>query len=90
MCNICEVKKGNCELLAEDKADLMIGRAKLGEIALDVFISNNEDGTWEIESSMFVSEIKDEATVKLPIKYCPFCGRNLHEEKKTEYPWNKD
>lgn len=88
MCDICNVERGDCAMLVGKTTDVMIGKAKCGEIGQEIFINYNEDGTWEIDATMDVYDHYE--VVRLPIAYCPCCGRKLHEEEKTEYPWNKD
>ena len=79
MCEFCKAERGECKYLESKDVDIKIGKATLGGSEIGIFIGNREDGTWNIETSLcvgdtFVTEID------IPIKYCPFCGRKLHND----------
>lgn len=79
MCKFCKVEMGNCEMLACENVDISVGKAKLGNSEIGLYIDNNEDGTWDIDASYWVSDILV-THIAVPIKYCPFCGRKLHND----------
>lgn len=89
MCEICKIKNGYCDLLVTKDADMKIGNTKIGELNLEVFIDSKDDGIWTLEPTVFFGDDVI-ADVELPIKFCPFCGRKLHDKEETKYPWNKE
>lgn len=90
MCNFCNVEAGMAELLMEDYVEIKIGRnTQLTPHMLGVYITKDDDGYCNLESSYFGFDDNPMAMVKLPIDYCPFCGRELKHRPKDMYPWNK-
>lgn len=84
MCEICNVERGNCETLMTDYVEIKIGRnTKLDAHMLAVYIGRDNDGYYYLESSYFGFDDDPMAQIKLPIEYCPFCGRELKRRPKT-------
>lgn len=79
MCDICKTEKGNCELLGNERVEFKVGIARLEDQLLTVYFDAKEDGDVIIDASYWIGD-NIVADVTVPIKYCPFCGRKLHND----------
>ena len=78
MCEICDIGNGMAELLMEDRVEIKIGRnTKLDDHMLGVYIDRDGDGYYHLVSEYFGFDDNPMASVRLPIEFCPFCGREL-------------
>ena len=90
MCQICDIERGNCELLMCNHAEVKIGPRKLEDQALNVYIDRDENGYYNLVSSYFVDNNDPVAMVNMPIQFCPFCGKEVQHEPRKQYPWNQE
>ena len=89
MCEICNIERGNCELLVNDEVEVVVGKKVMTSHLLSAFIDNDPKRGYAIECIYQMSDDDPVATVRLPINYCPFCGRKLRDEEYKKYPWNE-
>ena len=75
MCEICNIEKGDCELLMYEPIEVKVGGRVMTDHNMSTFISRKDDGTYEILSSYFMDEAGPVAEIHMPINYCPICGR---------------
>ena len=85
MCKICEVELGDCYLVKTEAVDIKVGRRTVGRYEVDVNIERNDDDTFDLSASLFMDDGDTVLVNSIPIKYCPFCGRRLHELKYQHY-----
>ena len=88
MCEICKVELGEIENMACDNVEFKVGKRNLEDQLLVVAIRHNDDDTYSLISSYFMDDGDPIAEIKLPITYCPFCGKELPHGNETRYPWS--
>ena len=78
MCKYCEFDElENCNKVASDVIEVTIGSRKLEDHILNVFMIKNGDGRIDLYSGYSIDGDNDVAKVRVPIMFCPFCGRTL-------------
>ena len=90
MCQICDVERGNCELLMYYHAEVKVGPRKLDDQLLSVSIQRDEIGNYSLVSSYFIDNDDAVAMVDMPIEFCPFCGKEVQHDDPKQYPWNQE
>lgn len=80
MCKFCEIERGDCAAVNAESVDVMIGRRIVGKYEIYVTIDRNEDDTYDMSASLFTDDGDATLVNVIPIKYCPFCGRTLHDD----------
>lgn len=83
MCEFCE-PNGLNELFGEENLTKPIKTKSIGVgdvcelFRLDVWLFTNDDGTNpEIDISLLTRFDEEVATLGIPIRYCPVCGKRL-------------
>lgn len=89
MCEICNVERGDCEILVNKEVEVKVGRMTLTPHLLSLYIDNNDEG-YSICCEYWIDNSEAVARIKMPIEYCPFCGRKLSDRKKKDYPWTTE
>lgn len=80
MCEFCNIKKGNTEVMIEDDMDVTIGKKHLESHILGMYVAHTENDKYEILSAYYVDGSEPVSEISLPIEYCPMCGRKLHND----------
>ena len=85
MCKICMTEPGDITMIDEHTTEMVVKGEVRGRESLEVKLHVNDSDTPEYylisEFTIFQKHpttYVDVAEVVLPIKYCPFCGRKLH------------
>ena len=90
MCQICDIERGNSDLLMCYHAGVKIGSRELDDQLLSISIKHDENEKYSLVSSYFIDNNDAVAEVDMPIQFCPFCGKALQHEAAIEYPWNQE
>ena len=79
MCKYCEFNELNDVIMvAVDLVEVKVGERTMHDHILDVtFMKNEEDGTVIMYVGYGMDDLDDVAKIRLPIAFCPFCGRAL-------------
>lgn len=82
MCEFCKIEPGNYINYGIQDIELKIGDRVIGEESLDLGYDLSDDKIPEptLIASYWVDNSIMKASVTIPIKYCPFCGRKLHKD----------
>lgn len=79
-CEFCSVEPGNIELMCNEEVDAKIGQLK-NIHSLNFYVGKTTDGGLVLSTDYWMSDGGPVADIDIPIKYCPFCGR--------EFPFNE-
>ena len=90
MCQICELERGKKELLMCHDMVVAINNRKIDDGELDISIGRNDDGNYSLFFDYCIDRGILTASLDMPIKFCPFCGKALQHEAAIEYPWNQE
>lgn len=81
MCKFCEIELGYTATIEEHEYKTMLGdkvrdedRYSVGLLADD----NDEPNYYIVAAHYSMSTGRDYDVMEIPIQYCPFCGRKLH------------
>ena len=82
MCEFCNVEPGDCIEYGVQDIELKVGDRVVGEESLDLgyYLNDEEVPESMLTASYWVDNSRMKASVTIPIKYCPFCGRKLHND----------
>ena len=82
MCVICgDMKPGSYDLLILEEVESTGDQLQFG-------ISRNKDGIYELVTNYWIDK-DNNPTIRIPIDYCPFCGKEL-PRKDDKYLWKKE
>lgn len=80
MCKYCEFEElENCNKVGSDVIEVTMGSRKLEDHILNVFMIKNADEKIDLYSGYNIDGDNDVASVRVPIAFCPFCGRKLND-----------
>ena len=90
MCQICDVERGDAESLMFEEVEVKVGSRLLDTHLLSIDIVRDDDGNYGLASSYFMTNDDCTAIIRMPIQFCPFCGKELQHEPPKQYPWNQE
>lgn len=76
MCKCHNVELGGCKAIAQEVVEVRIGRKRLDDHLLTMWFHRTNEGQYVLESS-YMGFDDDTFNVREPIRFCPFCGREL-------------
>lgn len=79
MCKFCEFNELNDAIVvANDFVEVKVGGRTMDKHILDVtFMKNEDEDTVIMYVGYSMDDLDDVAKIRLPIAFCPFCGRAL-------------
>lgn len=89
MCQICELE-GKKELLMCHDVVMTINDRKIDDGELNVSIGRDDNGNYNLFFDYYIDRNILTASLDMPIKFCPFCGKEVQHEPPKQYPWNQE
>ena len=81
MCEFCNFELDDISWLKEETIDVKVGERTIGKYELNVLMRQKDDNEYELSADLWINDDYDVAlTASIPMKYCPFCGRKLHND----------
>jgi hypothetical protein len=77
MCKFCELDElDNIAKIESEEINVVVGKRVMSEHLLSLDIERDDNGYY-LSTVYFMDDGDPVAKVKVAIKYCPFCGREL-------------
>ena len=89
MCELCNIERGRREVLMESDLDMALGNISLNELTTGVYVNQSNNGHYTIEFWMYRKDGHPVHEMGIPLKYCPFCGRELPHYEEKIIPCNE-
>lgn len=82
MCDICKTEPGDIMRMGQHEVELICNNHVIGKEDLSVYyyVDDEETPSNYIVADYWVNNTYNKAVVRIPIKFCPFCGRKLHND----------
>lgn len=82
MCKFCEIEPGDTKDIEELKYETALNGKVVDEESLvqSLYVDDNDVPTYYIVTAYWDGSGRCKGAIETPIKYCPFCGRKLHND----------
>jgi uncharacterized protein (UPF0212 family) len=82
MCKFCTTEPLDCTDIAIHEIKLMVGDRICGEETLELsyHVFDNDTPEHHLVAKYTINNSFDKGCIEVPIKYCPFCGRKVHND----------
>lgn len=81
MCKFCNIEVEDINWLKEETIDIKVGDQTIGKYELNVTFDHKSDDEYELSADLWINDFDNVLlSASIPIKYCPFCGRKLHND----------